>query len=505
MGKSSGQQNVLLIIADDLGIDYSPNYNSPLDLPPTPTLDKLIEEGVLFENVWANPLCSPTRSSILFGRYGFRTGVGAPVGGADKPGPSLNEYSLSKTISELSVHEYSTASVGKWHLSTNKNGDINHPNLVGFNHFSGNLKGDVLDYFDYEKVVNGETRQVLNYASTETVNDAISWLGEQNNPWFLWLAFNAVHIPFHKPPDSLHSYDYLPETIGDDDDPTPYFKAAIEAMDTEMGRLLNYLKASGEYENTNIIYIGDNGTPIKVTQQPFVKAHSKGTLYEGGIHVPMVVSGPAVINKGRTTNALIGVLDIFETVANLVEIPVESNFPNTVDSKSFIEILENNSNVHRNFLYSELFGNDKDNGTTVRNMDYHLIIFENETEEFYHLPSDIYERNNLLDFELSEEQQTNYILLKENIKSIKNPATILQDLSNNIHEFTIEKYDNNSYIFEFAKNHLKGELTIYDLSGRVLHKRKIESTRNRIYLPQKSQSKIAIIENNGLTSTKKFN
>ncbi|NOR76051.1 MAG: sulfatase-like hydrolase/transferase, partial [Draconibacterium sp.] len=83
--QSLAQKNVLLIIADDLGIDYSPNYNSPLDLPPTPNLDKLIEEGILFENVWVNPLCSPTRSSILFGKYGFRTGVGAPVGGAGKP------------------------------------------------------------------------------------------------------------------------------------------------------------------------------------------------------------------------------------------------------------------------------------------------------------------------------------------------------------------------------------------------------------------------------------
>jgi arylsulfatase B len=502
--KISGQQNVLLIVADDLGIDYSPNYNSPLDLPPTLNLDKLIEEGVLFENVWANPLCSPTRSSILFGRYGFRTGVGAPVGGEGKPGPTLNEYGLPKAISELSINEYSTACIGKWHLSTNKNGDNNHPNLVGFDHYSGILKAGVEDYFNYEEVVNGETKLVQNYATTEIVNDAINWLDEQNSPWLLWMAFNAVHTPFHKPPDSLHSYDYLPETIGEDDDQTPYFNATIEAMDTEMGRLLNYLKDSGEYENTNIIYIGDNGTPMQVTQRPFLKNHAKGTLYEGGIHVPMVVSGPAVFNKGSTSNVLISALDIFETVADLVEIPGESNFPNTIDSESFIEILKNNSDVHRNFLYSELFGNDKGNGTTVRNMDYHLIIFEDGAEEFYHLPSDIYEKNNLLDFELSEDQGKNYILLKENMSSIKNPTTILHYLSNNLGEFTIEK-DNNSYIFELAKNHLNGELTIYDLNGRVLLKRKIESTRNRIYLPQQTQFKIVTIEKDGILSSKKFN
>ncbi len=500
-----GQQNVLLIIADDLGIDYSPNYNSPLDLPPTPNLDKLIEEGVLFENVWANPLCSPTRSSILYGRYGFRTGVGAPVGGAGKPGPSLNEYGLPKAISELSIYEYSTACIGKWHLSTNKNGDINHPNLVGFDYYSGNLKAGIEDYFNYDKVVNGETKLVQNYATSETVNDAISWLDEQNNPWFLWVAFNAVHSPFHKPPDLLHSYDYLPEIIDDDDDEVPYFNATIEAMDTEIGRLIDYLKIKGEYENTNIIYIGDNGTPIQVTQKPFIKGHAKGTLYEGGVHVPMVISGPAVLNKGRTTNALIGALDIFKTVSNLVGIPQENNFPNTIDSKNFIEILKNNSNTHRNFLYSELFGNDRDNGITVKNMDYHLILFENGTEEFYYLPSDTYEKTNLLDFELSEEQQTNYIFLKEKINSINNLTITLQDLSDNKDEFTIERTDINSYLFQFQKHHLNGELTIYDISGRVLLKQKIESTRKRIYLPQQLQFKIATIVKNGITSSKKFN
>ena len=219
----------------------------------------------------------------------------------------------------------------------------------------------------------------------------------------------------------------------------------------------------------------------------------------------MVISGPVVINKGSRSNALISALDIFITISNLVEIPEESNFPNTIDSESFIEILKNNSDTHRNFLYSELFGNDKDNGTTVRNMDYHLIIFEDGTEEFYYLPSDIYEKNNLLDFELSEEQQTNYILLKENINSIKNPTTILSDLSNKKGEFTIEKYDINSYLFEFATSHLNGELTIYDFSGRVLLKQKIESTRKRIYLPQQPQFKIATIENNGTTFSQKFN
>ena len=90
--KSRSQQNILFIISDDIGIDYSNGYSSPIQTPSTPTLDSLAAEGILFENFWATPFCSPTRSAVLTGRYPFRTGVGAPVGGPDRPGLPLDEY-----------------------------------------------------------------------------------------------------------------------------------------------------------------------------------------------------------------------------------------------------------------------------------------------------------------------------------------------------------------------------------------------------------------------------
>ncbi len=120
-------------------------------------------------------------------------------------------------------------------------------------------------------------------------------------------------------------------------------------------------------------------------------------------------------------------------------------------------------------------------------------------------PNDIYEENNLLDFELSEDQNTNYVFLKEKINSIKNTTSLLHSLSNNKNEFTIKQTDKNSYTFEFANNHLNGELIIYDISGKVLLKQNIKTTIETIYLPQQLHFKIATIKNNGIILSKKFN
>src|SRR4029434_103993 len=113
-----------------------------------------------------------------------------------------------------------------------------------------------------------------------------------------WLAFNAGHAPFHKPPDGLHSYDSLSGTQGDiTANPRPYYEAMIEAMDTEIGRLLSQV----DINDTTVLFIGDNGTPARVIQMPFSNARGKDTLYEGGVRVPFIVAGSGVVNPGRSS------------------------------------------------------------------------------------------------------------------------------------------------------------------------------------------------------------
>lgn len=128
------QDNILLIIADDIGADSFSLY-SPADTAPTPNIDAIANQGVRFTNAWSNPSCTPTRATILTGRYGFRTGIGAPGDQVRQ-----NEFTIPNALSQAG---YATACFGKWHLGGNTNGGDDNPNLMGFDHFEGSPSGAV--------------------------------------------------------------------------------------------------------------------------------------------------------------------------------------------------------------------------------------------------------------------------------------------------------------------------------------------------------------------------
>lgn len=393
--------NVILIIADDYGVDMAALYNdnendSAADLPPTPHIDALLDDGVLFENAWTNPICSPTRAAMLTGRYGFRTGVGDPVSPTEE-GIRLDEFTLPEAITAGSTFEYTHANIGKWHLSTQQNGRRDNPNLSGYDHFSGLIRGGLNNYSEWTKVVNGTNVDVTNYATTETVNDAIGWLDvqhQQDKPFFLWLAFNAPHSPFHLPPLELHSYDDL-DLIGESD--RDYYKAMVEAMDSEIGRLLESIPAAVR-ANTTVIFIGDNGTPGQVVQSPLTRNSAKGSLYDGGVHVPLIISGPKVENPGRRSDALVNSVDMFATILELMGINVVETVPDT-DSVSMVPYMADaDHSAPRDWIFVERFGsNERANyGKAIRDEQYKLIWFEDGDLEFYDLEADRFEANDLL-------------------------------------------------------------------------------------------------------------
>ena len=258
---SNGPRNILLLISDDVGLDASSGYTVGTQLPATPTLDALAAEGLIFDNAWANPACSPTRARILTGRYGYRTGVLAPGNEI-----SLNETSLQAFIDTNVPNTYEHGVFGKWHLAGGSNGGNDNPNLMGIPQFSGlnPSAGVVGDYFSWTQVVNGQRAQNQTYTTTEFVNSAIEWIAGRQQPWFVWVAFNAPHTPFHLPPLDLHGRVSLSAAqTAIDSDPLSYYLASLEAMDTEIARLLASLPEQTR-GNTVVIYIGDNGTPRQV-------------------------------------------------------------------------------------------------------------------------------------------------------------------------------------------------------------------------------------------------
>ena len=387
--------NVLLIIADDMGLDASPGYNVGTLKPNMPNLQNLINSGIRFNNVWSNPVCSPTRSTILTGKYGYRTGV--LIGGDPL---STSEISLQTYINANSGNEYSNAVVGKWHLSGTPT-QPSHPNDIGVQYFSGVIGGGVESYYNWQHTENGQVSNSNEYTTTKLTDDAITWINDQEQPWFLWLAYNAPHTPFHLPPSDLHYQGSLPEDQASiDTNPLPYYLAAIEAIDSEMGRIFNSI-SSEDLENTVIIFLGDNGTPGQVVQQ-YHSQRAKGSLYKGGINVPMIISGKGVNRINAQEDALISTVDLFATISELCGISTDEIH----DSISFKELLNSSGGNDRSNIYSELGSNY----FAIRNSTHKYMSFEDGSEALYNLEENPFEMPNLLDpnqLPLSDNDQEN--------------------------------------------------------------------------------------------------
>ncbi len=367
------QPNILLIIGDDIGVDAANGYQNSAVLPNTPNLDALRASGLTFMNAWAAPKCTPTRANIITGKYGVKTGV------VDVPGNLATTHtSIFTELASSTNSAYTNALIGKWHLS-GPSTDYTLPGQHGITHYEGSFKGAVSDYYNWQKVSNETVSMETTYATTYFTDRAIDWIGSQNQPWFLWLAHNSAHTPFHVPPSDLY-------TSTNTDDNQGKYMAMIESMDAEIGRLLGNISAD-VLANTTIIYIGDNGTPNGVLQN-YPNRQGKGSLYQGGVHVPMTVSGAGVTRQNEEETAMVHATDIYATILELTGTDLSGGVHNSL---SFKHLLDNSAGAKRTYNYSES-GDD----WTLRNTQYKLIQLADGTQEFYDLLADPLEENNLI-------------------------------------------------------------------------------------------------------------
>ena len=401
---TSSKPNILLIIADDMGLDATPNFSEGTIKPNMPNLQALVNTGITFKNVWSYPVCSPTRASILTGKYGSKTGV-LEVGNTI----STTETSIQAFIDANTSNSYASAIIGKWHLSNS----ATDPLTMGVDYFAGLLNGGVQSYTNWNLTEYGSTSNSTDYTTTKFTDLAIDWVDKQNKPWFLWLAYNAPHTPFHLAPTNLHSQGNLPTDAGSiDANPTPYYMSAIEAMDSEIGRLLNSMTAK-EKANTVIIFVGDNGTPNEVAQSPYSRRKAKNSLYQGGVNVPMVISGVGVTRTNAQEDALIHTADLFSTIVSIAGVTTSTR----ENSTSFFPLLSNSSAEVRDYVYTEISNNGV--GYAIRNATYKLIKYDNGAEEFYNLSIDAYESSNLIGTALSAEATAAKSALEAEAASIK--------------------------------------------------------------------------------------
>lgn len=298
--------NLLVVLLDDVGADVLGSYGGPVR---TPTVDCLCERGVRFDRAWGAPLCSPGRAAFATGRQADRTGMGRNV---DR---WIELPEDEETIGEvMGAAGYHTAWVGKWHLDGwMTDHGIRGPQLQGFDVFDGTIanldldrgEGRVGDYRGYWRVSDGRERWTRGYATTVTVDDALRFLDDAPEPWLLVLALHAGHVPLDEPPRRL-----LAEKVANDASPELRYRAVVEAADHELGRLLRAMDPT-LLADTTVVVTADNGT----SEEGAGEGRVKGTLFEGGLRVPFVVSGPHVAAPGRTSDGLVSLVDLLPTFA----------------------------------------------------------------------------------------------------------------------------------------------------------------------------------------------
>ncbi len=374
--------NILIVLGDDMGVDMLTCYAEGSSPPCTPNIDSLASRGLLFRNAWTNPTCSPTRSELLTGRYGFRTGIGQPVTNGNQ-GLPLSEVLLPEFLTG-----YSSSITGKWHLAGQGQGK-SHPGKSGFGYHAGSM-GNLSDYNNWQKVVNGSESTSTTYATTDCADEAIQAALTMPQPWLLYAAFHAPHAPFHVPPKGLCSCPSSSncDSANSTSSTAVKAKAMTEAMDSEIGRLLQVIPS-----DTLVVFMGDNGTGRAATEPPFDRERAKGTLYEGGINVPLIITGAGTV-QGES-HALVSSTDIFSTLGDLAGVPSLAQ-----DSVSLVPYMVGSTEPQRSSVYAEYFtpngpGPWTSHTRAVRDDRYKLIRATGAADELYDLQLDPFEQVDL--------------------------------------------------------------------------------------------------------------
>ena len=438
--------NILFIMADDLGTDAIEGFgiNIP-NHPSTPTLDALRASGVSYTNTWATPQCTPSRASILSGKYGVKTGVLGLPGHLD-----LEDESVFTHVNRLTDDAYATAVIGKWHIARPATAD--HPIAHGADHFEGITGGGITDYYNWEKNTNGQMTTSTEYITSDLTDAAVDWVSDQSRPWLLFLSHIAPHSPLQLPPDGLFTADN-PSTN------KQLYNASIEAMDHEIGRLLDSMDEATR-DNTIIIFIGDNGSPSGLLRG-YPNGHGKGSMYEGGLRVPMIISGRGVTRQGVIEPAITQANDLYATIIELCAGDLPGGVHNSYSIRN--SLTEDNS-IERPYIYADYLDDDVVSWA-IRDQNYKLILDEQGRQEFYDLSVSVQETDNLLEGTLTETEAEIMAELRAEAQVIRTGWSC-QDRILNGEELTIDDCGEVTALHELGS----GVLSIYpNPSSELLH------------------------------------
>jgi arylsulfatase A-like enzyme len=377
--------NILYILADDMGY-ADPGFMGSKDLK-TPNLDKLAQGGTILTSYYVQPVCSPTRSTIMTGRLVSHTGVYSVIRPRTKWGLPLEERTLAQALREAG---YETAITGKWHLGEFQPDYL--PTRRGFDHQYGNWFG-AIDYFTHQRDGildwhrDDKPCKDEGYSTALDAKEACRLIREKdpNKPLFLYIPFNAVHNPLQVPESYVKPFEQLK---GD----RKTYAGMVAAMDEAIGQVIAALEEQKIRDNTIIIFSSDNGgpSPGRVTDNGPLRA-GKGTLYEGGIRVCACVNWPGHIPAGKTVDEPLHGIDWYPTLIKLAGGSLEQKLP--LDGKDIWPVLTAGAKSPHEAL---LLCGMSPHHTAIRMGNWKLHIGGNEKSiELYNLEADIGEKNNL--------------------------------------------------------------------------------------------------------------
>lgn len=436
----SDKPNIVFILIDDMGWRDLSCYDSAFY--ETPNIDRLAAEGMRFTDAYAScPVCSPTRASVMTGKYPASVGVTNYIDWDGGTHPSKgrlidvpylkhlpsSEYTLASALKD---HGYATWHVGKWHLG----GPGSLPEDHGFDVNIGGCEAGAPyggGYFSPWSVRPLQDADVPDgtYLTDYLTDQAIELIKGGTAPFFLNLWYYAVHEPIQAKPEKIRKYEAKAAAMGlDQQDPfeegefypadhqkdqrirrrilqsDPTYAAMIESLDENVGRLLDAVKEAGQADNTVVVFTSDNGGLSSAESSPTCNApfaEGKGWMYEGGTREPLLVKWPGQVAPGSLCSTPVTTPDFYPT---FLEMAGRELLPNQhSDGVSVVPLLKGEGGVARDaiFWHYPHYGNQGGTpGSSVRMGEYKLIeFFEDGRLELYHLTKDPGE-----EFDLSAEQ-----------------------------------------------------------------------------------------------------
>jgi arylsulfatase A-like enzyme len=398
--------NVVVILVDDMGQTDLSCYGSKFY--ETPHIDQLAKDGVRFAHGYsACTVCSPTRAALLTGKYPARLHLTDWIAGHGRPKAKLKIPDWQKFLpfEEITLAEqfkaagYATASIGKWHLTPAlKEGDeAYYPEKHGFDlNVGGYARGQPPSYHAPYKIPTLSEGPKGEFLTDREAAEAVKFIeANKEKPFFLYLPHYAVHTPLGGKPDVIAKYQAKAAKLPDLKQKNATYAALVESVDDSLGTIRAALKRLKLDENTIIVFTSDNGGLIPVTDNSPFRV-GKGSAYEGGVRVPLIIHAPGATKAGLVENTPAMTIDIYPTVLELAGVkPLQS----LVDGISLAPLLKSGAKPDRAEIFWH-YPHYHPGGATpysaVRSGDFRLVHFyEDGHDELYDLANDVGETKDL--------------------------------------------------------------------------------------------------------------